>query len=280
LGAQVYDNNGLASLGLGSLASVGNTTRVSGNPQLAEALFPKLDSMAAAAAQPYRASGNAAGFVVGSKVVPSQTGAALDGASGADQPAVDARGDAYLWRSLGTWCAAYAFGAGVEAGASGGCADGAALAAGASCDVRCGGGYASQGEVTIACAAGAAAGDAVSGAIASGVGCSPGARRSLPFPRLASPGPPRERARSLRRPRRPALAARLTSFRPPARCATMASPSPRSVPLPDQGSPAFQSASASGFSSFRLGLLPLRRLLWLYFLLLLLLPLLLLLLLL
>ena len=141
LGAQVYGNAALASLGLGSLASVGGATRVYGNPQLAEALFPKLDSMAAAAAQPYQASGNAAGFVFGSKVVPSQTGAALDGASGADQPAVDAQGDAYLWRSLGiTRCAAYAFGAGVEAGASGGCADGAALAAGASCDVRCGGG--------------------------------------------------------------------------------------------------------------------------------------------
>ena len=70
------------------------------NPQLAEALFPKLDSMAAAAAQPLTVRGNAAGFVFGSKVVPSQTGAALDGASGADQPAVDAQGDAYLWRSL------------------------------------------------------------------------------------------------------------------------------------------------------------------------------------
>ena len=155
------------------------------NPQLAEALFPALDSMKAADAQPTDVFGNADGFVFGSKTVPSQAGAALDGASTADQPAVDARGNAYLWRSLGiTRCAAYAFGAGVEAGASGGCVEGAALPAGASCDVKCGSGYASQGEVTISCAADAAAGAAIVGAIASGAGCTPGAFSS-PFPRPA-----------------------------------------------------------------------------------------------
>ena len=66
------------------------------NALLAEALFPALASIACCGTQPSRAHGNAAGFVFGSLMVPSQTGAALDGTNGEDQPAVDGRRKAYL----------------------------------------------------------------------------------------------------------------------------------------------------------------------------------------
>ena len=79
-------------------------------------------------------------------------------------------------------CAAYAFGAGVEAGSANACSNGQVLAQSGTCDVKCGSGYVSQGEVTISCAADATAGAAVSGAIASGVACV-----SLAGP---PPGPP------------------------------------------------------------------------------------------
>ena len=70
------------------------------NGALTSALFPFLATMADATAQPNKMSGNAAGFVFGSAMVPAQTGVALDAASAADQPAADAMGSAYLWRAL------------------------------------------------------------------------------------------------------------------------------------------------------------------------------------
>jgi hypothetical protein len=71
-----------------------------GNGLLAEALFPALASMGSMGSM----HSNAAGFVFGSSMVPSQTGAALDGTNCEDQPAADVGGSAYLWRSL-VFCA-------------------------------------------------------------------------------------------------------------------------------------------------------------------------------
>jgi hypothetical protein len=147
------------------------------NGLLAEALFPALASMGGSGSQPYNTAGNAAGFVFGRLMVPSQSGCVaacpvypLDVTNGDDQPAVDDKGNAYLWRSLGTWCVAYAFGTGVSATESSGCGDGVSLVAGASCGVACGVGYTGA-PATIACAAEAAAGDATTGQLT----CEPGA---------------------------------------------------------------------------------------------------------
>ena len=59
-------------------------------------------------------------------------------------------------------CAAYTFGAGVTAAASGGCKSGTALGAGSFCKVKCAAGYVSQGDVILICAAGAKSGDQTS----------------------------------------------------------------------------------------------------------------------